>query len=75
MRRGCVRCKCPKPFGIQIVGSFLDGEGAESRRFQNMEIDCMLGLWRVPEGDRVDGKPMFASAEAHTWRATRHSAC
>jgi hypothetical protein len=35
-------------------------------RFQNMEIDRILGLWRVPEGDRVDGEPMFASAEGQT---------
>jgi phenylpropionate dioxygenase-like ring-hydroxylating dioxygenase large terminal subunit len=31
-------------------------------RFQNMEIDRILGLWRVPEGDRADGEPMFVSA-------------
>jgi hypothetical protein len=35
-------------------------------RFQNMEIDRILGIWRVPEGDRVDGAPMFVSAEAQT---------
>ena len=32
-------------------------------RFQNMEIDRILGIWRVPEGDREDGAPMFVSAE------------
>ena len=35
-------------------------------RFQNMEIDRILGLWRVPEGDRVEGEPMFARAERKT---------
>jgi choline monooxygenase len=33
-------------------------------RFQNMEIDRILGLWRVPEGDREESTPMFVSAEA-----------
>jgi phenylpropionate dioxygenase-like ring-hydroxylating dioxygenase large terminal subunit len=33
-------------------------------RFQNMEIDRILGLWRVPEGDRDESTPMFVSAEA-----------
>ncbi len=35
-------------------------------RFQNMEIDRILGLWRVPQGDRVEGEPMFARAELQT---------
>ena len=35
-------------------------------RFQNMEIDRILGLWRVPEGDRVEGEQMFVSAKAQT---------
>jgi choline monooxygenase len=30
-------------------------------RFQNMEIDRMLGIRRVPEGDPRDHVPMFAS--------------
>ena len=28
-------------------------------RFQNMEIDRMLGIWRVPAGDREQRVPMF----------------
>jgi choline monooxygenase len=35
-------------------------------RFQNMEIDRILGLWRVPEGDALEGAPMFVSAEPPT---------
>ncbi|MDX6618078.1 MAG: choline monooxygenase [Gaiellales bacterium] len=31
-------------------------------RFQNMEIDRMLGIWRVPEGDREERVAMFPSA-------------
>jgi phenylpropionate dioxygenase-like ring-hydroxylating dioxygenase large terminal subunit len=31
-------------------------------RFQNMEIDRMLGLWRVPDGDREERVPMFPPA-------------
>jgi choline monooxygenase len=33
-------------------------------RFQNIEIDRMLGLWRVPEGDREERVAMFPSAAA-----------
>jgi phenylpropionate dioxygenase-like ring-hydroxylating dioxygenase large terminal subunit len=31
-------------------------------RFQNMEIDRMLGIWHVPEGDREERVAMFPSA-------------
>ena len=33
-------------------------------RFQNMVIDRMVGLRRVPAGDEVEGMPMFASRAA-----------
>jgi choline monooxygenase len=29
-------------------------------RFQNMVIDRMVGLWRVPPGDEAESEPMFA---------------
>jgi choline monooxygenase len=35
-------------------------------RFQNMEIDRVLGLWRVPEGDSEARVPMFPSPRART---------
>jgi choline monooxygenase len=28
-------------------------------RFQNMVIDRMVGVWRVPPGDAVESAPMF----------------
>ena len=28
-------------------------------RFQNMVIDRMLGIARIPDGDRVEQQPMF----------------
>ena len=33
-------------------------------RFQNMEIDCMLGIWRVPAGDDEQRVAMFAQSDA-----------
>jgi phenylpropionate dioxygenase-like ring-hydroxylating dioxygenase large terminal subunit len=30
-------------------------------RFQNIEIDCMLGIWRVPAGDGQERVAMFSS--------------
>jgi choline monooxygenase len=34
-------------------------------RFQNMEIDHMLGVWRVPLGDAEDRVAMFGPVAAH----------
>jgi choline monooxygenase len=34
-------------------------------RFQNMEIDRILGIWRVPDGDREERTPLFAAADSH----------
>jgi hypothetical protein len=30
-------------------------------RFQNIEIDCILGIWRVPAGDGQERVAMFSS--------------
>jgi choline monooxygenase len=38
-------------------------------RFQNMEIDRMLGIWRVPGGDREERLPMFGKASGPTGAA------
>jgi choline monooxygenase len=32
-------------------------------RFQNIEIDCMLGMWRVPAGDAENRVAMFGPVE------------
>ena len=34
-------------------------------RFQNMEIDRILGIWRVPGGDREERMPMFSVTDSH----------
>jgi choline monooxygenase len=33
-------------------------------RFQNMIIDRMVGVWRVPPGDEAESSPMFAPQDA-----------
>jgi choline monooxygenase len=33
-------------------------------RFQNMEIDRILGIWRVPGGDREERIPMFSATDS-----------
>jgi choline monooxygenase len=35
-------------------------------RFQNMEIDCMLGIWRVPPADREERVAMFGPVDGVT---------
>jgi choline monooxygenase len=35
-------------------------------RFQNMEIDRMLGIWRTPEGDSGNQVPMFHAPRSRT---------
>ena len=35
-------------------------------RFQNMEIDCMLGIWRVPPGDAEERVTMFGPVDGVT---------
>ena len=42
-------------------------------RFQNMIIDRMVGIERIPDGHRVEQSPMFGAANPDIWDQQKES--